>query len=349
MQKEQRSKYQAVQQIGMRLLFVYVTAVILVFFSEKSYWYIQGFDILGPALFYFFPTAIFLWSIEQFHVRRLGPLFLSAALYGFLVEGILAPILYQDGLFGWFHVSYTSLAWHAPLSVMFGFYFLRQWLLQANWRWLFSGSAAFGLLWGIWSLTFWLPENVNDADLLAEGFDLGIWSVGKFALFAFTITLVLALAHWLIGYFWQKHFSPGKVELGGILLFLAGYFVYGVIIPFPVAWVKLPLLLGIVWLGLRNGRKQESAPSLFVQLQGKIPITRLLPLLLMPLTAVIIYAAALQLQPSETVLRDLIYTPIVFVQTAFGWLLFLWGLWVTIRPLRTASPSHHSEAENAMR
>lgn len=341
MPKEQKSKRQAAQQMGLRLLFVYVTAVILVFFSEKSYWYIQGFDILGPALYYFFPTFVFLWSIERFQVHQMGALLMSAALYGFLVEGVLASILYQDGLFGWFHVSYTSLAWHAPLSVMFGFYFLRKWLLQANWWRLIGGSAAFGLLWGIWSLYFWLPDTLHDADLLAEGFDLGIWPVGKFALFAFAITLALALAHWLIGFLWPAHFSPGKIELGGALLFLAVFFVSGAVIPFPLAWVKLPLLLGIVWLGLRHGRKQVT-PSLFGQLQGKIPIIRLLPLFIMPLTAVTVYAIAYQIRPSDPTIRDLIATPIVFVQTVLGLLLFLWGLWVTIRPFanRTELTTH---------
>jgi len=166
--------WQRVRPLVQRLLFVFLTATILTFFSERSYWYITGFYLFGAAVFYAFPTFAFLWAVEHFHVRRPAPLFLAAALYGFLVEGVLAPILYADGLFGWFHVSYTSLGWHAVISVIFGWYLLRRWMLQGKLGWLTMGSAAFGLFWGAWSLVFWLPENLNDPELLASGADLGI-------------------------------------------------------------------------------------------------------------------------------------------------------------------------------
>ncbi|HID30003.1 MAG TPA: hypothetical protein EYP19_08370, partial [Desulfobacterales bacterium] len=105
-----------------RLLFAILSAAILVVFSEKVYWYTQGYAFLELLLYYFFPTYIFLWTIEAFRVRRWAPLFLAASLYGFLVEGVLASVLYEDGLLGLFHVSYTSLAWHALLSALFGWY-----------------------------------------------------------------------------------------------------------------------------------------------------------------------------------------------------------------------------------
>ena len=137
-----------------RILFAAMSAAILVVFSEKIYWYIQGYGFLELLLYYFFPTYVFLWAIEAFHVRRWAPLFLAAALYGFLVEGVLAPVLYEDGLLGLFHVSYTSLAWHALISVLFGWYWLRRLLIQGNDRRIMLWSAVFGLFWGLWSLAY---------------------------------------------------------------------------------------------------------------------------------------------------------------------------------------------------
>lgn len=333
MHQGQSSTRTAIKDIVSRLLFAYLAAVILVFFSEKTYWYVQGFDVLGLALFYFFPTYLFLWAVERFQVSRLAPLFLAAAFYGFLVEGVLASILYQDGPFGWFHISYTSLAWHAPLSVGFGFYFLRKWLLQNNVRWLLGSSLGFGLFWGTWSITNWLPENLTDPELVEAG--LSVWPSGRFALYAFFMTLIFAAAHWLIGRVWPTKFASGKVEMGIVLLYLAVDFVFMAIIPFPIAWLKLPLLLAIVLFALRHAARHAPSPSLFVSLRGQFPLRRTLWLMAMPATASAIYGAAFLLQPSEEIIRDLIYLPVVFGQTAIGWLLFLWALiYVAVRSRR---------------
>ena len=124
----------------------------MVTFSEHTYWPVHGYDLLGPALFYVPPSFVCLWAVEFFRVRRLAPLFLCGALYGFVVEGIITPAMYEDGLLGWFHMSYTPLAWHAPLSVMLGWYGLRKLLVSGRVLRLVALCAAFGVFWGCWSL-----------------------------------------------------------------------------------------------------------------------------------------------------------------------------------------------------
>jgi hypothetical protein len=76
------------------VLFTGLTTVILVFFSEKVYWYVQGYAYAELVLYYAFPVYACLWTIDHFRVRRLPALVLVAALYALLT-------LVGGGLFVW--------------------------------------------------------------------------------------------------------------------------------------------------------------------------------------------------------------------------------------------------------
>lgn len=91
-------KIQKVKPLINRIAFVLLSSTIMVFFSEKSFWYIQGYAIVELVLFYAVPVAACLWVIDFFQVQRLSGVVLVGGLFGFLVEGILTPILYEAGL-----------------------------------------------------------------------------------------------------------------------------------------------------------------------------------------------------------------------------------------------------------
>ncbi len=103
-----------------RVAFVLLSAAVLIVFSEKMFWYVTGYSFLDLLLGYFFPTFALLWVIDAFRVRRLAPLFLVGAMFGFLAEGMLVGTLYEGGPLNWFSVSYTSLA--CSLEAHFGSY-----------------------------------------------------------------------------------------------------------------------------------------------------------------------------------------------------------------------------------
>ena len=96
------------KQFGARLLFTLLCTTILVFFSEKSYWYIYGYKLFDLIIFYFFPTAVLLLLVQAFRVWNVWALFLCGAVYGFVVEGVIVTEVYGGGPWDWFHISGSS-------------------------------------------------------------------------------------------------------------------------------------------------------------------------------------------------------------------------------------------------
>ena len=92
----------------------------------------SGDAIGGLILFYTFPVYACLWVVDYFRVRRLSALVLAAALFVFLVEGVLTPAIYEAGLFDPV-IPALTIGWHGLLSVIFGWYCLRKWLISGQW------------------------------------------------------------------------------------------------------------------------------------------------------------------------------------------------------------------------
>jgi hypothetical protein len=315
-----------------RLAFALLSAAVLLVFSEKLFWYVTGYGLLDLLLGYFFPAFVLLWVVDTFRVRRLAPLFLAAAVFGFVAEGMLTNTLYEGGPLAWFSVSYTPLAWHAPLSVVFGWWWLRRELLAGRTRRVALGCAAVGVPWGLWALAWWLPENAADSVLLAQGARLGRWPVADFALHAFTFTGLLALAHGLLGRGgWQVSFRPSWIEIAlvaaGLLLFFGAL----VLTVYPWAPLRLLVLVGVTLIALYVNKRREPPGSVLSDLAGPVPPRRLPALGAMPAAAVAVYALATVVEPSVDVITGITAYGLVLGTAVLGWLAFLAALVATIR------------------
>lgn len=320
-----------------RIGFALLSAAVLIVFSEKMFWYVTGYSFLDLLLGYFFPAFILLWVIDAFRVRRLAPLFLAGAVFGFLAEGMLVGTIYEGGPLNWFSVSYTPLAWHAPLSVVFGWYALRHWLVAGRARAMALGCAAVGLFWGLWAMAWWLPENAADPVLLAQGARLGQWPVGEFALHAFTFTGVLAVALWLLGRGGWSSFRPSKVEVAVVVAGLLVFFVAGVLLAVPWAPLKLLPLLGVTLLALYVNKRKEPPGSLLADVAGPVRLARLPLLLVMPAVAVAVYAMGVVLAVPVEVIYSITAVGGVMGTAVLGALVFLAALVWTIRGNRPRS------------
>lgn len=329
----------------LRLLFALMVSLVLSFFSEKAYWYIGGYgDMLAVAVFYGFPTYATLWAIDYFRVRRMAPLFLAASIYGLLVEGVLTPVVYAGFPFNPISISYTSLAWHAPISVVFGWVMLRRALLDGDGRRVLRLAVAFGVFWGTWMMIWRLPEAFDDPEL--EGLTY-TFSAGEMARYVAVTSLVMVLAHGLLGrrWLWHTAFKPSRVD-GGLVLAMLGLLFGVIVLAVPYALLELPVLLGLIYWALRANRQREAEGSVLSDLAGTIPPRRLWPLALIPMLTAAIYALSARFP--EDLIRVVFYG-IYLVQTLGGLVGFGVALWYTRRPHRVEnSPLELAEFDAPM-
>lgn len=329
-----------------RLAFVLASTAIVIVFSEKYFWYVTGFGFADLLLGYFFPTAVFLMLVEAFRIRHLAPLFLAAAVFGFLTEGVLVGTIYEGGPLGLFNLSYTPLAWHAPLSIVFGWYALRRWLVEGKTRALVIACSGIGLLWGLWTLAWWLPENVADPQLLAQGAQLGQWPLWQFAAHAFLFTAVVMVAHWLFGRgVWLAHFRPTwpeKFVVAGGLLFFFGF----VVLPqIPWAPLKLGVALAAALLPLFVYRRRQPEGSLLADLTGPVQARHALILLIMPAVAVAVYALAAAGNLSTDIIHLITAFGLVLGPAIGGAIAFALAIVFTLRRLSGSGDDRQVQAE----
>lgn len=309
-----------------RITFVLLSTIVCVFFSEKMYWYPQGYAILEPILFYAVPVYTVIWAIAYFRVQSVAGIVLIASLYAFLIEGVLTPVLFEGGLLDPFLPAYF-VGWHGVLAMLFGWFYVRKLLLAGAWRKLSVAAVCVGIFWGAWSTGYWLPEQSADwTHLAVNGTTLDLqWPVWKFGLHACSFTLMLIAAHWgLEKVSYPSHFTPTRWEKWGVFILLGFFFATLSFPAAPLGIVKLALLSAVILLPLALCR-QRQADSVLVQLQGKTNWSHLLTLLWMPVAAIFIYAFFSAWQPALETLRAL-NELITIGQWMLGAAIFLWAI-----------------------
>ena len=315
-----------------RIAFLLLSTTTMVVFSEKVFWYVQGYSSWELVLYYSFPVFACLWALEAFRVRSLAGLILIGALYGFLIEGVLTPVMYEAGLLDPFMPAYF-VGWHGLLGVVFGWYLLHRWLVHGQWKHLLVSGALIGFFWGVWSLPYRLPESIAEFEALieqGEHFIPGAWPGPDYILYVLTFTVVLIAAHWLLGRLWLTAFRPSKWELGFFSIALLALFGITVVPVVPFGLFKLGALLGLVLFGLTVNRRRVSEGSLLHDLVGPVQMRHALALLVMPVMAGLVYVAAELIPPSEDLLRTT-YELSAPLQALLGAVIFAWALFATIR------------------
>ena len=312
------------RQIVKRWAFILLSTTIMVFFSEKMYWYTQGYAYAELVLFYMPGTYIFLLAVSYFRVRGFWAMFLAASLYPLYVEGALTGIIVADitGI-----MFFYFIGWHTTLSVIFGWYFQHKLLVQQRIRALALSSAAMGFLLGIWATVFWIPENVNDPELIAEGHVLGQWPIADYALLLLYLGVIYTGSHYLLGRFWDDEFRPSRLENVLVILYVL-FLVSLQLITYTVLGVTFVVLCILILISLR--RYSAERKTVLSELGGGIRFADSLVLFLLPVFAVIGYAMIAAIRPPDSVIKgygDLI----IFVQLSYGVVLFLYSVYKVLR------------------
>ena len=141
--------------LAARLSFLVLSSVIVVVSSEKYYWYPSGFSgiaFVELVRFYSLAVAATLWVIERYKVESASSLVLASGVFALGVEGIITPVLYEDGPVP---ALAHFFAWHGLASVGFCWYLARKLALSGRRARLALGSTLYGASWGLWSTTYW--------------------------------------------------------------------------------------------------------------------------------------------------------------------------------------------------
>jgi hypothetical protein len=264
-----------------QVLGVLVTGYILFYYSELVFWArIKPTDSLpewtSTWLAYSLLAFVFLTIVARLQVHTIWALFLAGAVFGWMTEGIIVQTAYEDLPLS---LSFTGLAWHALISVWVGWYAVRR-ALYSGLRSTIFVAAAIGFVYGLWAISWWVEPGEVPAPPL------------EFAQYTFVSTFLLIFAHWLYDRTVPAYFVPNRiVEIIAAILFLL-YFAFVAVPAAPLAVVILPVLLLLIYLALRRNRQRETRPPLHTCFVRTDQIWRYLVLLLIPVAASIVYAAA---------------------------------------------------------
>lgn len=266
-----------------KLAVVLATGYVLYFFSERVFWSFlrpgdKPGDLILGWLVYSLLAWVFLLLVRQCGIAAFPALFLAGAVFGWLAEGVVVDTLYGNASNPFpASISFTGLAWHALLSVGVGWYWPARLLTAARPGQIAAYALAVGVGWGLWA-GWWPAELGRDHT-----------SLGGFAAHTFASSVPLVLSWVVLGLARSDWFQPAKRELP-VLLGLVGLFFIGVRIPAtPRSTLILPLLLALCAYGLLRNRAREQRPDLIEAVLGHIRPVSCLPLLFMPLAAVVVY------------------------------------------------------------
>jgi len=255
---------------------------ILTYFSEFAFYGGTTNPSLHPAsagelvqlfLIYSLLAYLVFSLIEHFQIRSFPALFLAGAAYGWMLEGMVVATLYESIPFS---ISFTALAWHAPVDVILGLYWLPRRLAEGKPGKNARNFSTLGLTWGLWVL--W---PITDLGL--------IQSPGKFFLFSMIASFPLLPAYWLLGQWSSKPFQPSRwllIPLGLLLIFS---YVFNAFIPLPLTALLLPLLLSLCWWALTRHHRRARSDPLWTPYTFKPQVMNLLLLLLIPFNASAVY------------------------------------------------------------
>ena len=306
-----------------KLAVVLATGYILFFYSERVFWSFarpgdKVAELLLTWIVYSLLAWVFMLLVRQCRIAAFPALFLAGAVFGWLAEGIVVDTLYGNPSNPFpMSISFTGLAWHALISVGIGWYGQAKVLTAGSSMKITLFSVAMGLGWGLWA--GWWP-----AELGRDNTSLAAFAGHTVACFIplFGAWLVLGMA----GSGW---FRPAKLETP-ILLGLVVLFFLGVRIPAtPRSALILPPLLLACGYGLWRNQSQERRPDLLDAVLGRLRARSCLPLLLMPLTAILVYA------PVPTWGLTLPSNWMLYILTMpLGFVLLIRSLWVLHRGRR---------------
>lgn len=279
-----------------QFMFVLANGFVLFFFSERLFWTVFGADatlsdLIVTWLVYSAVAYLFLSACWWLRVGGFARVYLSGALFGWLLEGGIAPTLYGTDPSSPFPLSliWTGVAWHATLSVWLGLNRLGNALREGRNLEVAGLSLFFGIFWGMWGMYPWQETPPIQT------------TVDVFLFHAVSMTALLVCAFCLANRLQQeRHFKPAPA---GLLIAAAVWAIFWVPIAITIGWtvpVILCSLLVLVITPLWRSRRSTST-QLALSAHGiRTPwLSYLLLLILLPAIATTTYVLGVNFGMSQ--------------------------------------------------
>lgn len=277
-----------------RLLTVYGTGLVLMFFSE--YFFLNEgpvrdvmhlmsgrdgagiFGYLEFTLYYAFFAVWLLVPVFYFRVRSVWALYLAGGFFGIATEGLIIPLIYTESLI------WPALSWHVLVDVILGWFLVRYVLTKNHALYTVLLACGMGLFWA-----FWAPWT-------HIGSDPFIPDPGQFAGFVVFSSAGLLAGYSLLNFVRAKQFQPAKVEFGVLAILTLALWIpmlFEAWVPMiterPVNSLSLPVFLGVSLYTLYRHGKVETRENLLSVFRPGIAWWNMALLGLMPLTAIVAY------------------------------------------------------------
>lgn len=266
-----------------RFLILFSFAAIIVTFSEYWFYEVAGdFSSLGIVFFYGILCYFTLIISQRYIISNWNGFFILAFFLGLIIEGTIVYYLYT-GLP--FTILWTSLAWHALLSVGVGWYLYHNIMSKGSLSLAIFLNIIIGFCLGLWnSYSFNASETDLNGEIIFENIILTTAFSEQF-MFGF---ILFILGHFIFERVYTNNFKFNNYDFYIFLVILIGFTFVNFVSFFPFTLI-LPLLLYLCILSFKNGYEKNSLEFISSENFIKIPIYRYLVSILLPLSAISTY------------------------------------------------------------
>jgi hypothetical protein len=156
-----------VKSFLLKSLYIIATGTIFYVFSERYFWSFwrtaedtTGATITG-IIFYSLAAYSVLFLIDRYQINSKEGLLIVGLLFGFLIEGMMAGMLYTPLLL---LVITVALPWHAFVTLFLGWQYLPRVFGESGWKKKIVVASALAVAWFVWAIGwFVLPTAAINA------------------------------------------------------------------------------------------------------------------------------------------------------------------------------------------
>ncbi|HEB86781.1 MAG TPA: hypothetical protein ENI68_07185 [Gammaproteobacteria bacterium] len=251
--------------------------------------------LLEMLFWYGLVTSLFLLAVSYYRVHTISAIFLAGCIYGWAVEGLFIPVLYENipASFIW------PSAGHVLVDVLLGWYLIRVLLRKNNTLLTIVMAVLLGLAWGAWATWFWIGEGERRI------------TPDEFTVFALFTSVIWISGTGLADRAGRLAFRPTRAEIVILLTLCALLFAY---MTFAVGFLSVLILplAGLVQYALYRNRKMEQRENIIRKLGAVQPgWSQYGYLLFTPVTAILTYDLIFDVQAVSPV-KDLV-VPALFL------------------------------------